>query len=286
MEVILTPDQEARLAQIATKAGTAPERLVKDVLGRYLDEEARFLSHLDSVRLWERAFRRGDIPVATSEGFSPRPKLVFAAPLQLGMLAEHELADLFLAERLTAPDLRDRLAVGMPHGYRVVGLHDVWVGAPAIAPQLVAADYRMTLLNVEGVELEEAAGRLMAAERLPRERRREARSISYDLRPLLLDLHLRSADVAALPPDAATAPATGLWMRLRHSQDLGSGRPEEVVAALAGELGLAVNADSGDDDESGPRESEPTAQRPSLEIVRPVRERLWLDSELAGQLVG
>jgi len=33
--------------------------------------------------------------VATSEGFSPRPKLVFAAPLQLGMLAEHELADLF-----------------------------------------------------------------------------------------------------------------------------------------------------------------------------------------------
>ena len=126
------------------------------------DEEARFLSHLDSVRLWERAFRRGDIPVATSEGFSPRPKLVFAAPLQLGMLAEHELADLFLAERLTAPDLRDRLAVGMPHGYRVVGLHDVWVGAPAIAPQLVAADYRMTLLNVEGVELEEAAGRVLA----------------------------------------------------------------------------------------------------------------------------
>ena len=48
MEVILTPDQEARLAQIATKAGTAPERLVKDVLGRYLDEEARFLAAVEN----------------------------------------------------------------------------------------------------------------------------------------------------------------------------------------------------------------------------------------------
>ena len=52
------------------------------------DDDARFLSHLDAVHLWERAFRRGEIPVATSGGFSPRPRLVFAAPLPLGMLAE------------------------------------------------------------------------------------------------------------------------------------------------------------------------------------------------------
>ncbi len=244
------------------------------------DEEARFLSHLDAVRLWERAFRRGDIPVATSEGFSPRPKLVFAAPLQLGMLAEHELADLYLAERLTAPDLRDRLAAGMPHGYRVVDLHDVWVGAPAIAPQLAAADYRMTLLNVDGAGLDGAASRLIAAEALPRERRREARAISYDLRPLLLDLRPRPADVEALPPDAAVL-AAGLWMRLRHSQDRGSGRPEEVVAALAAELGTSVRALGGEDDESAPPPLEPAAARPPIEIVRPVRERLWLDHELA-----
>ena len=44
-------------------------------------DDARFLSHLDAIHLWERAFRRGEIPVARSEGFSPRPRLVFAAPL-------------------------------------------------------------------------------------------------------------------------------------------------------------------------------------------------------------
>jgi predicted transcriptional regulator len=43
MEVHFTPEQEAQLTQMATKAGTNPERLVEDVLVRYLDDEARFL---------------------------------------------------------------------------------------------------------------------------------------------------------------------------------------------------------------------------------------------------
>ncbi len=47
MEVQLTPEQEAQLAQIAVKAGTNPERLVKDVLARYLDDEARFLAAVE-----------------------------------------------------------------------------------------------------------------------------------------------------------------------------------------------------------------------------------------------
>ena len=246
-------------------------------------EEARYLSHLDTVRAWERAFRRGEIPVAVSEGFSPRSKLVFAAPLQLGMLAEHELADLFLAERLSAPDLRDRLAAGLPRGYRVVDLHDVWVGAPALAPQLVAADYSMTLLGVEPARAAGAISHLMAAAKLPRERHKEARSIAYDLRPLLLDLQVRAADPEAIPPDATAAAATGLWMRLRHSQNLGSGRTDEVIAALAEEMGLTAHMAVGEGDDEGAAAGEaPAAGRPTLEMVRPVRERLWLVDELTG----
>ena len=47
MEVHLTPEQEAHLAQIASKAGTAPEHLVTKVVVRYLDEEARFLAAVE-----------------------------------------------------------------------------------------------------------------------------------------------------------------------------------------------------------------------------------------------
>jgi radical SAM-linked protein len=275
------------------------------------DEDARYLSHLDAIHLWERAFRRGDIPVATSEGFSPRPRLVFAAPLPLGMLAEHELADLFLAERLTRPDVRDRLMSGMPRGYRLVDLHDEWVGGPAVATRLVAADYRMTLLGVAADALEGATRRLLAASTLQREKRREKKVTAYDLRPLLLDLQVRPPDAApapaapapaapapaapapaapapAAPAPAAPAPAVGLWMRLRNSQDLGSGRADEVVAAIADELGMATALPlrSADGEAEGDAEaggsSEPLPGLPLLEMVRPVRERLWLSEELFG----
>ena len=47
MEVHFTPEQEVRIAQIATSIGTAPERLVTNVVARYLDEEARFLAAVD-----------------------------------------------------------------------------------------------------------------------------------------------------------------------------------------------------------------------------------------------
>ena len=47
MEVHFTPEQQAKLAQIATQAGTVPERLVTNVVARYLDEETRFLAAVE-----------------------------------------------------------------------------------------------------------------------------------------------------------------------------------------------------------------------------------------------
>ena len=254
-------------------------------------EEARYLSHLDAVTQWERALRRGNVPVATTEGFNQRPRIIFAAPLQLGMLAEHELADLYLSERVTAPDLRARLAAGVPAGYRILEVHDVWTGAPAIAPQLEAADYRMTLFGAEPAKLASAAALLMAATELKRIRQRERRSVAYDLRPLILELRAGDANDGVehvLRTENISEEESTIWMRLRHTQDRGSGRPDEVVAALAGELGLAVDAAPDDglgDAVSGRVEPDGAAQpvdRRSIEIALPVRERLWLAEELVG----
>jgi radical SAM-linked protein len=271
------------------------------------DEEARYLSHLDAAHLWERAMRRGGIPVAMSEGFSPRPRLVFGAPLPLGMLAEHDLADLFVSERLTRLEMRQRLTAGMPRGYRLVDLWDEWVGAPALATQLDAADYRLTLLGAAPARLEGPAREMLQAEALPREKKREKKVTAYDLRPLVLALRmgeLKATDDLAAParlegdrpgerPDGRDGgqAVAALWMRLRHSQDRGSGRPEEVVAELADRAGMAVisfdTAELGAAASDAPREAVPAGtaepdggpERAQLEIVRPVRERLWLRGE-------
>jgi len=57
MEVHFTPEQEARLMQIANQTGTNPEGLVKEVLVRYLDDEARFLA---AVQKGIAAAQRGE----------------------------------------------------------------------------------------------------------------------------------------------------------------------------------------------------------------------------------
>jgi len=47
MQLDFTPEQQARLEQIAAKAGANPEQLVANVVARYLDEEARFLAAVE-----------------------------------------------------------------------------------------------------------------------------------------------------------------------------------------------------------------------------------------------
>ena len=50
----------------------------------------KYISHLDMLRLFKRAFRRAGIELAYSQGFNPHPKMGFAQPLSLGYEAEAE----------------------------------------------------------------------------------------------------------------------------------------------------------------------------------------------------
>ena len=52
MEVHFTPEQEAQLAQIATKAGTDPEHLVKDAVLRLLEDEIRTRPVVPELPVW------------------------------------------------------------------------------------------------------------------------------------------------------------------------------------------------------------------------------------------
>ncbi|MGC8875430.1 MAG: TIGR03936 family radical SAM-associated protein, partial [Chloroflexia bacterium] len=52
--------------------------------------ELRFLSHLDMMRLWERAIRRAGLPLRYSGGFHPHARISLALPLAVGMTARGE----------------------------------------------------------------------------------------------------------------------------------------------------------------------------------------------------
>ncbi len=99
---------------------------------------AAFLGHLDLVRLLSRSFRRADLPLAMSRGFSPKPRLAFGPALGLGIPSLGEVMDVDLEHapkglrtweatdehvriELSSDEVRERLAAVCPPGIEIEG---------------------------------------------------------------------------------------------------------------------------------------------------------------------
>ncbi len=80
----------------------------------------KYLSHLDLVRLFERAFRRAEIPLAFSQGFNPHPIVSFASPLSIGVSSEAEYFDLVLSKAMHEAEFVRKLNHTLPEGIRLV----------------------------------------------------------------------------------------------------------------------------------------------------------------------
>jgi radical SAM-linked protein len=199
--------------------------------------DAPMLGQREQTAAWEQAATTSGLPFAGLDLDPPRPKIVIAAPLPMGMSAEHELLDAYLTELVPIADVRASLGAVMPERHRLLDLHDAWLGEPALPGQVAAADYRCELTDdaLEPGELDAACRTLVAASTLPRTRAKGDREVAYDLRPLLV-----SVEVAATAGSAA-AGTVGVRMRTRFDPALGVGRPEEVIAALGDVLGRPLS---------------------------------------------
>ena len=75
---------------------------------------ARFISHLDLNRAMARALRRAALPIAYSEGFNPRPKLVFGLNLSIGAESECEILDTQLTKEMPFDEIISALNPALP----------------------------------------------------------------------------------------------------------------------------------------------------------------------------
>lgn len=230
---------------------------------------APHLAPRDQQAGWEAGLIASGLPVVGLELEPPRPRIAFAAPLGVGLVAERELADLFLSERRPVADVRLALTEHLPEGYRLVDLHDVWLGEPALPGQVVAADYRAAVRVTRAVTesavadvnavadvtavamMTNAARQLLEESTLPRTRDKGGRAVAYDLRPLLADIVVDG--VAGPAPDPLAGPdgpvaseqdLIEIRIRVRYDPERGVGRPEEVVAALAELARLELSLES------------------------------------------
>jgi len=83
--------------------------------------EVKYISHLDLMRVFQRAIRRTGLPIAYSSGFNPHQEISFGAPLSLGVTSDAEYVDLKLAEAMDAEEIKARLNSSLPEGIKILG---------------------------------------------------------------------------------------------------------------------------------------------------------------------
>ena len=83
----------------------------------------KYISHLDLLRLFQRASRRADLPVAITEGFNPHPKLKIEPALKLGLESDDLRAEIVLTEKVPPDEIRERLKKELPSGIEIVQIN-------------------------------------------------------------------------------------------------------------------------------------------------------------------
>lgn len=178
------------------------------------DGSARFIGHLDLVRIFDRAMRRAGIPVAYSQGFHPHPKISFGPPLPLGMRSSAEYADFSLST--PCPEAGALLARSLPEGMQVLSIWPVSEKAESLTQILTLAEYRV-ICGMDG-RTKENITRILEHDHIPVERTSKSGTKEVDIRPGIIEI--------TILPDGS-----GFTMLL--GQEMGkSARPSEVIGRI------------------------------------------------------
>jgi radical SAM-linked protein len=199
-----------------------PARLLYTKRGK-----VRWISHRDLARAFERAFRIEQLPLAFTEGFSPRPKVSFGLALSTGYESDAEYLDLELAREVDLDTLPAGVSRALPPGIDVVEAAELAERAPALMDAVTAVEWQVVVGADDGEplaidELRSMIDEAMQRDELVTTRRRKGREVEEDVRPVVsrIDVH-----------DATEDGGVGCTMELRTQPR--SAKPGDVLAAIA-----------------------------------------------------
>lgn len=174
---------------------------------------ARFTSHRDFGRAFERALRRAQIPMAYSSGFNPHPRVSFANASPTGAATEAEYLEIGLAEICDPERVMVALDAALPLGLDILTVVESTGGG--FADQLTGSRWLISWQVTDAGLLEQAVTNFLAAETVPVERMTKHGLRTFDARSAVVSLN---------------ATATGLELVSRHLTPLV--RPDDVVRGL------------------------------------------------------
>src|SRR5438309_11495312 len=104
--------------------------------------DLRLVSHHDLMRCFERMLRRAGLKFRSTSGFHPKPRLIFALSLPLGVVGCEEVAELELQESVNPSEIHERLARQAPAGLEILAVRRI---DPKAGAQVRRASYRIAL---------------------------------------------------------------------------------------------------------------------------------------------
>jgi radical SAM-linked protein len=173
---------------VAPSAATAPTRgKIRLKWGK--TGLVRFLSHLDNYRVFERAIRRAELPVAYSQGFHPHMKLSFGPPLPVGYSSECEFLDIQVEGNCNHLQIA-QLSGMLPEGFFISENKLIYSKAPAISSLLNRAIYTVAGNLGDDDLLGDRITGLLAAESIITKRISKDESKDVEIRPAIYRLGL------------------------------------------------------------------------------------------------
>jgi radical SAM-linked protein len=198
----------------------------------------RWTSHRDTARMWERAFRRVNLPLAYSNGFSPRPKVSFGLALSTGYESLAEYLDIELADSPTSPDdgetvvdldaLTATLSAALPEGVNVLAIAVANDRSHSLQEEVTVCTWRLAVTSADPdtpvPDVDARVSQLLAADSVVITRTRKGREVTEDIRPAILAIRPVGKDDA------------GVWLECDLATQPRSLRPTELVGALGADV--------------------------------------------------
>ena len=85
----------------------------------------RFISHLDLMRLFQRALRRADLPVTITQGFSPHLKISIKRALKLGAQSLDESLTVHVSKSVEPALFIELLNKNLPEGVKIAKAEEI-----------------------------------------------------------------------------------------------------------------------------------------------------------------
>jgi radical SAM-linked protein len=157
----------------------------------------RFTSHRDIARVFERALRRAEVPMAYSAGFSPHPKVSWVGAAATGVASEAEYVEIALAQVRPVEEVRAALDASLPDGIDLVEAVEAEPGT-SLADLVQASRWRVELPQVPLADLQRAVAAFLGAERVEVERMTKNGRRSFDTRAPVLSMEAAPGDGCAI----------------------------------------------------------------------------------------